>query len=93
MKEYCSIPSLHISAEKGCWLRDTEGNRYLDGNASIWTNALGHNDPDLNRVLLDRVGKVSHTTYLGLSHPAGAELGRRLVEAQSWQPDSSVVQR
>ncbi len=80
MKEYCSIPSLHIERGEGCWLWDTVGNRYLDGNASIWTNALGHNDPDLNRVLIDQVGKVSHTTYLGLSHPAGAELGRRLVE-------------
>lgn len=80
MKEYCSLPPLHIERGQGCWLWDTEGNRYLDGNASIWTNALGHNDPDLNRVLVDQVGKVSHSTYLGLSHPAGAELGRRLAE-------------
>ena len=80
MKEYCSIPSLHIEPGEGCCLWDTEGNRYLDGNASIWTNALGHNDPDINRVLVDQVGKVSHTTYLGLSHPAGAELGHCLVE-------------
>ncbi len=80
MEEYCSLSPLHIERGQGCWLWDTEGNRYLDGNASIWTNALGHNDPDLNRVLLDQVGKVSHSTYLGLSHPAGAKLGRRLAE-------------
>jgi len=80
MKEYCSLSPLHIERGEGCWLWDTEGNRYLDGNASIWTNALGHNDPDLNRVLIDQVGKVAHSTYLGLSHPAGAELGHLLAD-------------
>ncbi len=80
MAEYCATPPLHIERGEGCWLWDTEGNRYLDGNASIWTNAHGHNDPDINAALIDQVGKVSHSTYLGLSHPAGAELGARLAE-------------
>ena len=80
MQEYSALPQLQVERGKGCWLYDVEGNRYLDGNASIWTNVHGHNDPDLNQALRDQLDKVAHSTYLGLSHPAAAELSRKLVE-------------
>lgn len=80
MQEYCSWPLLQVERGEGCWLWDTEGNRYLDSNASIWTNTFGHNDPDLNAALQDQLGKVAHSTYLGLSHPLAAELAHRLTE-------------
>lgn len=41
MKEYAALPQLHVERGEGCWVWDTEGNRYLDANASIWTNAHG----------------------------------------------------
>jgi adenosylmethionine-8-amino-7-oxononanoate aminotransferase len=80
MEEYCSIPQLQVERGQGCWIWDTEGNRYLDGNASIWTNAHGHNEPDINAALVEQLGKIAHSTYLGLSHPVGAMLGQRLAE-------------
>jgi len=80
MEEYCSIPQLQVERGQGCWIWDTEGNRYLDGNASIWTNAHGHNEPDINAALVEQLGKIAHSTYLGLSHPVGAMLGKRLAE-------------
>ncbi len=80
MSEYLSLPLLHIEKGQGCWLYDVEGKRYLDGNASVWTNVHGHNDPEINQVLRDQLDRIAHSTYLGLSHPVGAELGRRLVE-------------
>ena len=51
MKEYGAIEPVHVERGKGSWLYDTEGRRYLDGNASVWTNVHGHNDPDLNAVV------------------------------------------
>lgn len=80
MREYSSIEPVHIERGEGVWLTDTEGRRYLDGNASVWTNVHGHNDPDLNAALRDQLEKVAHSTYLGLSHPCGAELGHVLAE-------------
>lgn len=80
MKEYLGLPPLHIEKAKGSWLFDAEGNHYLDTNASVWTNAHGHNDPELNAALEEQLAKVAHSTYLGLSHPVGAELGARLSE-------------
>ena len=79
MQEYLGIPQIHIEYGKGCWLYDSDGRRYLDGNASIWTNVHGHSDPDLNRALHEQLEKVAHSTWLGLSHPVGCKLMERLT--------------
>lgn len=81
MQEYCAWPRLQIERGEGCWLWDSEGNRYLDTTASVWTNTFGHNDADLNKALEDQLHKVAHSTYLGLSHPVAAELGYRICKA------------
>lgn len=79
MQEYLELPALAIASGRGGWLTDTEGRTYLDGNASIWTNVHGHNDPDLNAALCRQLERVAHSTMLGLTHPAGAELARELA--------------
>ena len=78
MEEYFGLPPLAIASGRGGWLTDTEGRAYLDGNASIWTNVHGHNDPDLNAALERQLGRVAHSTMLGLTHPPGAELAAEL---------------
>jgi len=78
MQEYVAQPPLVIVSGQGGWLTDTEGQRYLDGNASIWTNVHGHNDPELNAALLQQLSRVAHSTMLGLAHAPGAELAAEL---------------
>ena len=80
MEEYLGLPPLAIASGRGGWLTDTDGKRYLDGNASIWTNVHGHNDPDLNAAIERQLGRVAHSTMLGLTHPVGAELAQVLAE-------------
>ena len=77
MQEY---EPLLIERGEGSWLVDTEGNRYLDGSASMWCNVHGHRHPRLDAALATQLGKVAHTTNLGLSNPTTVELARRLVE-------------
>ena len=79
MREYQDNPRLHLVRGEGSWLIDGEGKRYLDGNASVWTNVHGHNDPDLNRALKDQLEKVAHVTLLGLNHPIATELAKDLA--------------
>lgn len=79
MSEYLAGPRLAVARAQGCWLEDAEGRRYLDGNASIWTNVHGHNDPELNSALIRQLEKVAHTTLLGLHHPAADQLSARLA--------------
>jgi hypothetical protein len=77
MQEY---EPLLIERGEGSWLVDTEGNRYLDGSASMWCNVHGHGQPRLDEALLAQAGKVAHTTNLGLSNPTTIEFAWRLVE-------------
>ena len=79
MQEYGEVPGLAIASGQGGWLTDTEGRTYLDGNASIWTNVHGHNDPDLNAALIRQLDRVAHSTMLGLTHPTGTELAAELA--------------
>ncbi len=80
MSEHLAHPRLYIERGEGCWLYDTDGNRYLDSNASIWTNVHGHNDPDINAALIGQINKIAHSTTLGLAHPTGAALSAKLAE-------------
>lgn len=78
MQEYLAQPPVVIASGRGGWLTDTEGRTYLDGNASVWTNVHGHNDPDLNAALLRQLNCVAHSTMLGLTHQPGAALAAEL---------------
>ncbi len=77
MQEY---EPLLIERGEGVFLIDTEGNRYLDGSASMWCNIHGHHHPRLDAALHRQLQRVAHTTNLGLSNPTTVELARRLVE-------------
>ena len=79
MQEYLDNPRLHLIRGEGSWLIDGEGKRYLDGNASVWTNVHGHNDPDLNRALREQLEQVAHVTLLGLNHPVATGLAEDLA--------------
>lgn len=69
-----------IEGASGCVLRDQHGREYLDGNASIWTNIHGHNHPAINAAIIEQLGKVAHTSFLGFSHSNAALLAKDLVD-------------
>jgi len=68
-----------IERGEGSLLFDTEGNAYIDGVSSLWCNVLGHRQPAIDAAVQAQLGKVAHTTMLGLSHPSAIELAQRLV--------------
>ena len=68
-----------IESADGEWLVDTEGRRYIDGISSLWCNVHGHRHPRIDTAVREQLDRVAHTTMLGLSHPGGEELARRLV--------------
>ncbi|MFT4035183.1 MAG: adenosylmethionine--8-amino-7-oxononanoate transaminase [Patulibacter sp.] len=63
----------------GCELIDADGRRYLDGTSSLWCNVHGHRVPQLDDAIRAQLGRVAHTTMLGLTHPLAIELAERLV--------------
>src|SRR6478672_10677681 len=60
-------------------LYDTQGNAYIDGVSSLWCNVHGHRHPTIDAAIADQLGRVAHTTMLGLSHAPAARLAERLV--------------
>ncbi len=71
---------LLIERAEGSHLIDIDGRRYLDGVSSLWCNVHGHRHPAIDRAVGEQLGRVAHSTMLGLSHPGAAELASRLVE-------------
>ena len=70
---------LMIESGEGVWLKDNEGNRYIDGNASIWTNIHGHQHPTITNAIKAQLDKIAHSSYLGFGHSLASELAEKLV--------------
>ena len=68
-----------IEKGEGCYLIDTEGRRYLDGVSSLWCNVHGHRVKELDQAIERQLKQISHTTFLGLTHPTAIELAEKLI--------------
>ena len=68
-----------IEKGDGCYLIDTEGRRYLDGVSSLWCNVFGHRVKEIDAAIRKQLGKIAHTTFLGLTHPRAIELAEKLI--------------
>lgn len=80
MKTYRESKPLIIERGEGSYLIDVDGNRYLDGYASLWVNVHGHNEPELNGALIAQVNKIAHSTLLGSANVPSILLAKKLAE-------------
>ena len=80
MRDWLAEDPVIIERGEGCYLIAIDGNRYIDGTASMWTNVHGHNHPQLNTALKTQLGKIAHTTLLGCSNIPAIQLAQKLVE-------------
>ena len=81
MRDWLKQEPIVITAGRGAVLRDARGREYLDANASIWTNLHGHNHPGLNRALQRQLGRIAHSSALGLANEPASRLAAELVDA------------
>lgn len=77
-EEWCREEPVMLARGEGAWLWDMAGNRFLDGNSSIWTNIHGHRHPKIDVAIRAQLEAVAHTSYLGFAHPKASELAERL---------------
>jgi acetylornithine aminotransferase/acetylornithine/N-succinyldiaminopimelate aminotransferase len=78
VQTYERNPLLFVSGE-GVYLRDEEGNDYLDLLSGIGVCALGYNHPVITRAIAEQSRKLLHTSNL-FFHQGTAELAMRLTE-------------
>ncbi len=79
MQDWEREAPLVITRGEGSWLIDNDGNRYLDGVASMWTNVHGHCRRELNEALKSQVDRLEHSTLLGLASEQSILLAERLA--------------
>ena len=63
----------------GFFLIDSAGQRYLDGHSSLWCNIHGHRVAAIDDAIRQQLGRVAHSTMLGLSNEPSIELAAELV--------------
>jgi adenosylmethionine-8-amino-7-oxononanoate aminotransferase len=80
MKDYMQVEPLIIARGDGCYLTDTEGNRYIDGVSSLWVLVHGHGKKELVDALVDQSRTLCHSTLLGLANVPSIMLAKMLVD-------------
>ncbi len=79
MKDWEKEQPLIIDSADGVYLKDIDGNRYIDGISSLWVNVHGHRKKAIDAAIRKQMDKVSHSTLLGLSNTPAVELAKELV--------------
>ncbi len=79
MEEWLRTDPLIIERGEGSYLVDVEGKRYLDGVSSLWVTVHGHRKRAIDRAVRAQLGRIAHTTLLGLANVPSIELAERLV--------------
>ena len=80
MKDWLTDQPLVIDRARGSYLIDADGNRYLDGVSSLWVNVHGHAHKKIDEAVRHQLGKVAHSTLLGLANTPSVQLAERLVK-------------
>ncbi len=74
-----SNAELVIERGEGAYVFDADGNRYLDGTASLWYANLGHGRTDITRAVAAQMDRIAaYQTFGDFSNPPANELCARL---------------
>ncbi|MDR3709616.1 MAG: adenosylmethionine--8-amino-7-oxononanoate transaminase [Capsulimonadaceae bacterium] len=74
---------LFIERGEGVRVYDREGRAYYDANSSLWLTVHGHARTEINNAIQEQLGKIAHSTMLGLTHSPAGELAERLINIAS----------
>lgn len=83
MREWLKCEPIVIVGGKGALLRDAGGREYLDANSSIWTNLHGHRHPVIDAAVKKQLGKIAHSSTLGLANEPASLLAEKLARLAS----------
>jgi len=86
MSEWNEFPK--IVRGDGMWLIDEDGNRLLDGVASMWCNVWGHSKSELINAIIKQTKKLQHSPLFNLTNGPSEQLAKKLIKMS---PDMSQV--
>jgi len=80
MKGWLESSQTVITDASGIKLTDTDGREYYDAVSSLWVNIHGHRRAEIDQAIINQLGKVAHSTALGLANVPAAEYAEQLVK-------------
>ncbi len=80
MKEWLEEKPLIIAEGRDCFLKDIYGRWYLDGVSSLWVNIHGHRRKEIDDAVRQQLGKIAHSTLLGLGNVPSIILAEKLIK-------------
>ena len=78
MSEWSKFPK--IIRGEGMWLIDEDGNRFLDGVASMWCNVWGHSKRELISAIIKQTKKLQHSSSFNFTNEPVEILAKKLVK-------------
>lgn len=70
---------LVIESGKGCYVRDVDGNEYLDFVQGIAVNAFGHCYPKIIEAMKGQIDKLVNGSFNLVSYPSTLELSKKIA--------------
>ncbi|MCB1479726.1 MAG: aspartate aminotransferase family protein [Rhodobiaceae bacterium] len=70
-----------ITKADGCWLWDSDGNRYLDGMAGLWCMQVGYGRKEIADAVHRQMMELPYyNTFFKTTHPPAVALSQKLAE-------------
>jgi adenosylmethionine-8-amino-7-oxononanoate aminotransferase len=70
---------LAITAAKGVWLHDEDGNSYIDGIASWYTCMYGHCNKYILQKISEQLSKLDQVVFSGFTHEPAVKMSEKLM--------------
>lgn len=87
MRRYNPDATAVICEANGAWIKDTDGNHYLDGMSGLWCVNVGYGRKELAEAAYAQMSELAYFP-LTQSHIPAIELGEKLNE---WLDDEYVI--
>ena len=72
--------SLVVAESEGCYVYDSEGNRYLDGIGGLWCVNIGYGNDEMAQAIADQARRMTYYSSFGhITTPPAAELAAKLA--------------
>ena len=73
--------SMVIAESEGCYVFDSDGNKYLDGIGGLWCVNIGYGSDEMAQAIADQARRMTYYSTFGhLTTPPAAELAAKLAE-------------
>ena len=73
--------SMVIAESEGCYVFDSDGNKYLDGIGGLWCVNIGYGSDEMAQAIAEQARRMTYYSTFGhLTTPPAAELAAKLAE-------------